>query len=189
MRAVAGSVTDAPALRLDPARLALPPSAEARKADEHALSLLPGATKLAGSARPRTVGMRRFPAWLAPLAAAAVVVAIALSVVLLRIHPNERVVPPTAPVSIPAGSVPRYFAEIDPLGEWPTSASGVLIGDTYTGKTVTTVAPPAGVTFQSVSGRPTTGRSSFSSRPPPAKGQPGCGTSCGSRPAPPTRPR
>ena len=113
---------------------------------------------LSGSTRPRTVGIRRFPGWLAPLAAAAAIVAIALSVVLLRIHPNERVVPPTAPpstapVSIPAGSVPRYFAEIDPLlGQWPTSESGVLIGDAYTGKTVTTVAPPTGMTFQSVSG-------------------------------------
>jgi len=74
-------------------------------------------------------------------------------VVLLRIHPNARVVSPTpsVSVSIPAGSVPRYFAEIDPTGQWPASASGLLIADTYTGKTVATVAPPAGMTFQSVS--------------------------------------
>lgn len=157
MRAVAGSVTDAPPLRLDPARLALRQSAEAGRADDHALSALPGAAKLRGSGRPRTVGMRRFPGWLAPLAAAAAIVAIALSVVLLRIHPNERVVPPTAPVSvpagsIPAGSVPRYFAEIDPGVGWPNTSGGVLIADTYTGQTVATVTPPAGMTFQSVSG-------------------------------------
>ena len=152
MRAVAGTVTDAPPLRLDPARLALPPSAEARRAEERALSALPGAAKLAGSARPRTVGMRRFPGWLAPLAAAAAIVAIALSVVLLRIHPNARVVPPTTPVSVPAGTVPRYFVELDPTGEWLTSPSGLLVADTYTGQTVATVAPPAGMTFQSVSG-------------------------------------
>ena len=156
MRAVAGSVTDAPPLRLDPARLALRQSPEARRADERALSALPGAAKVRWSGRPRTIGMRRFPGWLAPLAAAAAIVAISLSLVLLRIHPNERVVPPSTsvsstPVSVPAGTVPRYFVELDPAGEWPTSANGLLIGDTYTGKTVATVAAPAGMTFQSVS--------------------------------------
>ena len=156
MRAVAGSVTEAPPLRLDPARLALSQSPEARRADEHALSALPGAARLRGSARPAAVGIRRFPGWLAPLAAAAAIVAIALSVVLLRIHSNERVVPPSTsvsstPVAVPAGTVPRYFVELDPAGEWPIAASGLLIADTYTGKTVATVAPPAGMSFQSVS--------------------------------------
>jgi hypothetical protein len=60
--------------------------------------------------------MRRHQAWLAPLAAAAVVVAVALGLVLVKIHPNERVVPPSAPISVPAGSVPRYFVEIDSPG-------------------------------------------------------------------------
>jgi hypothetical protein len=124
MRAVAQSVTDAPALRLEPAR-------------------------------PGTGPARRISSWLAPLAAAAAVVAIALSVVLLRIHPNGHVVPPTpsgsVSVSVPAGAVPRYFVEIDPTGQWTTSANDLLVADTYTGKTVATVAPPAGMTFQSVS--------------------------------------
>ncbi len=152
MQGVAGSIGDAPPLRLDPARLALPQSAQARKANEQALRSLAPTAKLPARAASSTGRMRRHQAWLAPLAAAAVVVAVALSLVIVKIHPNGRVVPPTAPISVPAGSVPRYFAEIDPTGEWPTSTSGLLIVDTYTGKTVATIPPPAGMTFQSVSG-------------------------------------
>jgi hypothetical protein len=155
MQAVAGSITDAPPLRLDPARLTLPRSDEARQADEWALRTLPPAAKRPARVHRGTGRMRRHRAWLAPLAAAAAIVAVALSLVLVKIHPNARVVSPSArgsaPVSVPAGSVPRYFAEIDPAGQWPTSTSSLLIADTYTGKTVATVAPPAGLTFQSVS--------------------------------------
>ena len=153
MREIAETVADAPPLRLDPARLRLPQSAEARKADEHALRTLPAAAKLAARVDPRTGRVHRFPAWVVPLAAAAVVVAIAISLVVLRSHPNEAVVPPSAPapVSVPAGSVPRYFVELDPMGDRAASASGLLIADTYTGKKLTTVAPPAGLTFTSVS--------------------------------------
>lgn len=151
MRAVAGSITDAPPLRLDPARLALPRSDEARQADEWALRTPSPAANRPGRVRRGTGRMRRHRAWLAPLAAAAVIVAIALSLVLVKIHPNARVVPASAPVSVPAGSVPRYFVEIDPSGESPASTSGLLIADTYTGQTVATVPPPAGMTFQSVS--------------------------------------
>jgi hypothetical protein len=79
------------------------------------------------------------------------VVAVALSLVIVKIHPNARVVPPTAPVSVPAGSVPRYFAELDPVGGAANTSNGLLVADTYTGKTLASVAPPAGLTFQSVS--------------------------------------
>jgi hypothetical protein len=120
MREIAETVTEVPPLRLDPARL--PPRA-----------------------RPRAGMMHRFPAWLVPLAAAAVVVAVALSLVVLRSHPDETAASPSVP--IPAGSVPRYFVELDSA----TPASGLLVADTYTGKTLTTVAPPAGLTFTSVS--------------------------------------
>ena len=151
MQAVAGSIADAPPLRLDPARLALPQSAEVREADERALRTLPPAAKLPARLRQGTGRMRRHQAWLAPLAAAAVIVAVALSLVLVRIHPNARVVPPSAPVFVPAGSVPRYFVELDPTGSGASASNGLLIADTYTGKTLASVAPPAGLTFQSVS--------------------------------------
>jgi hypothetical protein len=151
MQAVAGSIADAPPLRLDPARLALPRTAEAREADERALRTLPPAAKRPARVRQSTGRIRRHQAWLAPLAAAAVVVAVALSLVLVRIHPNARVVPPSAPVFVPAGSVPRYFVELDPMGSGANASNGLLIADTYTGKTLASVAPPAGLTFQSVS--------------------------------------
>jgi hypothetical protein len=151
MQAVAGSIGDAPPLLLDPARLALPPSAEAREADERALRALAPAVKLPARAPASTGRMRRHQAWLAPLAAAAVVVAVALGLVLVKIHPNERVVPPSAPISVPAGSVPRYFVEIDSPGGVPTSPDTLLIADTYTGQTLASVPSPAGMVFQSVS--------------------------------------
>ena len=122
MREIAETVTEVPPLRLDPARL------------EH-----------------RTGVVHRFPAWLVPFAAAAVVVAVAVSLLVLRSHPNETVVPPSAPVHIPAGSVPRYFVELDPAEDPATSTFGLLVADTYTGKKVATVSPPAGMTFTSVS--------------------------------------
>jgi hypothetical protein len=80
-----------------------------------------------------------------------VVVAVALGLVMVKIHPNERVVPPSAPISVPAGSVPRYFAEIDPVGSVASPQDTLLIADTYTGKTLASVPPPAGMVFQSVS--------------------------------------
>jgi len=78
MQAVAGSITDAPPLRLDPVRLALPRPAEAREADDWAPRTLPPAAKRPARVRRGTGRMRRHRAWLAPLAAAAVIVAIAL---------------------------------------------------------------------------------------------------------------
>lgn len=75
MREIAGTVTDAPALRLDPARLQAPQSAEARKAGEHALRRLPSA------ARPVARRTHRIPVWLAPVTAAASIVAIVLAAV------------------------------------------------------------------------------------------------------------
>jgi hypothetical protein len=151
MREIAETVADVPALRLDPATLQFPQSAEARRADERALRKLPAAAKRAASADPRAAGARRFPTWLAPLTAAAVVVAIAVSLVVLKTHPNEAAVSPSAPISVPSGSVPRYFAELNPTGDLQNSPSDVLIADTYTGKIMATVAPPAGLTFTSVS--------------------------------------
>ena len=120
MREIAETVTEVPPLRLDPA-------------------MLPARV------RPHAGMVHRFPAWLVPLAAAAVVVGVAISLVVLRSHPDESVAPPSVP--IPAGSVPRYFVELDSAA----SASGLLVADTYTGKKLTTVAPPAGLMFTSVS--------------------------------------
>jgi hypothetical protein len=150
MREIAETVGGAPSLRLDPARLQLPQSAEARTADERALRTRPAAARTGARVSPRTGRAHRFPGWLAPLTAAVAVVAVAISLVVLKDLPNKAATPPTAPVSIPAGSVPRYFAELDAVGQ-PPSTVGVVIADTYTGKTVETVDPPAGLMFTSVS--------------------------------------
>ena len=102
-------------------------------------------TRSAPGSRPP----RRFPAWVLPVAAAAVVIAVAVSLVLIRDIPNGRVVPPTPPVTV-SGAVPRYYADPMPAGKNPWS--DLVIGDLFTGARLATIAPPAGDTFVSVTG-------------------------------------
>ena len=105
---------------------------------------------------PRTVGRhargpRRLRGWLVPAAAAAVVLAIALSLVLIRDIPNGRVAPPTRPVPAVDG-VPAYYAGLAKTSDAETSPEQIVVGDTVTGKRLATVAPPAGTTFAGITG-------------------------------------
>ena len=111
---------------------------------------------------PRTVarharGTRRAPrarrlrGWLVPAAAAAVVLAIALSLVLIRDIPNGRVAPPTRPVPVVDG-VPTYYAGLAKTTDAQTSPEQIVVGDTVTGKRLATVPPPAGTTFAAITG-------------------------------------
>jgi len=104
-------------------------------------------------ADPAWGGGRRMPSagrwwtWAAPLAAAAAVIALAVSLVIVRDVPRTS---PARPVPS-ADAVPRYYVELDPHGHGQTARNGLLVGDTLTGKTVATVAPPAGYSFWTIS--------------------------------------
>lgn len=102
---------------------------------------------------------RCWSAWMAPVTAAAVVVALAIATVALREVWNEPSVSPGSsgqsgpgPTSA-AGVPPRYYAALDDPGgaafegKETTQAVDVVVGDTSTGKQIGTVAPPKGQTF------------------------------------------
>jgi hypothetical protein len=105
---------------------------------------LPPVPVPAPGARRRPVP-RRWIRWGAPLTAAAAVVALAISLVLIKGIPNGSVVPPTATSSTSTGvdSVPRYYVAI-------TRGGGIVAGDSVTGQTLGRIAPPPGLTFTSV---------------------------------------
>jgi hypothetical protein len=106
---------------------------------------------------PRAREARRLRGWLAPAAAAAVVLAVAVSLVLIRNIQNGRVVPPAGSPAAPAAGVPGYYVQLDQgAGAAPASgrapANGLLVAGTFTGKKVAVVAPPKGSTFLAVTG-------------------------------------
>ena len=76
----------------------------------------------------------------------------AVSVVAIRSHSNGPVAATSTPpaTATPASAAPRYYAAVTPFGG-KSAADGLAVADTSTGKTVATVAPPAGRTFTSVS--------------------------------------
>ena len=88
---------------------------------------------------------RPWVGWLAPVAAAAVVVALAITLVSVRQAPAG----PSAPVTVPPAiaaidkGFPEYYAAI-------TAANAVVVGDDRTGAVVATVSPPPGATFAGV---------------------------------------
>jgi hypothetical protein len=143
--ALASTVTHVPPLRITEAANELNPSAPA------------------GSRRRAA---RRWRTWGAPLAAAAIVITLAVVLVLVRNTPNGGGATPVAPANcalpgviksthaIAAPSVdggPPYYVEVVACTGTSTSRSALLVGDTFTGKVLATVAPPAGISFQSVS--------------------------------------
>jgi hypothetical protein len=133
-RAIAATVRDVPPLDLEPA---------------------PGELWSPARGRRRARRVRsgpRLPSWIAPLAAAAVVVAVAVSLVFIRGNPNRSVVPQLTPTTTaPADAVPRYYAALDPLTGKSGPVRGLLVGDTITGKTLAVIPPPAHMSYASVS--------------------------------------
>ena len=87
--------------------------------------------------------------WLAPAAAAAAMIALAASLVIVRNGPTGRPAPPA-----PAGSadtVPEYYAALPGnAGGQTADAPDALVGDTFSGKRLATVPAPAGWWFVSV---------------------------------------
>jgi hypothetical protein len=123
-------------------------------------------TSVRPDARSQPRPARRWRAWGAPVAAAALVVALAVALVIVRNMPSRGRATPVAPQAscglpsasraTPAGAapsvdgVPPYYVEVVACSG-STSRSGLLVGGTLTGKVVATVAPPAGLSFLSVS--------------------------------------
>jgi hypothetical protein len=101
----------------------------------------------------------RWSKWLAPVTAAAVVVALAVTTVALREVRNGPSVTPAAsakpgtPVIAAAAVLPKYYAALDDLSgaafddKKITQPVGVVVNDTITGQRIATVAPPKGQTF------------------------------------------
>jgi hypothetical protein len=139
-RAIAATVRDVPPLDLEPA---------------------PGELWSPARGRRRARRVRsgpRLPSWIAPLAAAAaVVVAVAVSLAFIRGNPNRSVVPQLTPTTTaptttaPADAVPRYYVALDPLTGKSGPVRGLLVGDTITGKTLAVIPPPAHMSYASVS--------------------------------------
>jgi hypothetical protein len=141
MRAIGDTVTDAPPLRLPP--------------------------RTANSARFTWLAGPSWPAWrlwLVPAAAAVTVVALAVSLVLVRSAPkNSAVAPvtPTSPATAAVGplGVPPYYVTLPAFGMYGyASAPGqahpgpLEVGETATGKKLASVAAPHGMTFNVVTG-------------------------------------
>jgi hypothetical protein len=100
---------------------------------------------------------RRWRAWLAPVVVA-LVVAVAVALVIVRVRPDGRVDPPmttslvaaTGPVA-PIAGVPQYYVTQGPPAAG-TDSWKLVIGDTFTGKRLATIAPPRGTTWGSMTG-------------------------------------
>jgi hypothetical protein len=130
-RAIASTVSDVPPLRLETA---------------------PDELRSANRGRPRRPRahsrLRRMRPWIAPLAAAVSVAAVALALVLIKNLPNGSGAPPAAKANSAAlKDVPRYY-----VAYLQASTPYLMVGDTVTGKLVTTVMPPSGVFLDSVFG-------------------------------------
>ena len=134
-QAIASTVREVPPLRLDPAAGELRSPARAPRRPR------------GGSGRPR-----RWWSWAAPLTAAAVVVALAIALVIIKDLPNGGRVPSKAPTSTGPGGIPRYYVALSPASSKSGAPNGLVVGDSLTGKTITTFTPPAGTSFESVSG-------------------------------------
>ena len=101
---------------------------------------------------------RRWRSWGIPLAAAAAVVLVALSLVAVRQF-GASAPANGGPVTNAPATVPRYFVDLDAsdvaytgLGPQITGDDALIVGDDVTGKAIATVKPPPGLHFDSVQG-------------------------------------
>jgi hypothetical protein len=110
---------------------------------------------------PRPVPRRRpFPsghrahwlkAWAAPVTAVAMVIALAICLVIVSDIRNEQGVPALSP-ALGRYGIPRYYAALYPPEPSGHPVESLVVGDTFTGARVATVAAPRGVQFMGVSG-------------------------------------
>jgi len=128
MRKLAGTVTDAPPLRLAPSRGARSP-------------------RPAGA---RPAGQRRWTLWAVPLTAAVAVVALAVALVAIRDLPNGHAVAPAPTTSPASAGVPEYYAAPETYCKG-CGSTRLVVGDTRTGAKLATFDPPRGTMFAAVS--------------------------------------
>jgi hypothetical protein len=110
-------------------------------------------------ARPRRQGRaalprRRWGSWLAPVTAAAAVLAIAITLVAVRDLPGSRPGPATGaprPAGAPVGFPVYYVTFSQPAGDAAIPV-GLVLGQTVTGKKLFTLPPPHGLSFSGVTG-------------------------------------
>ena len=92
----------------------------------------------------------RWRGWAAPVAAAGVVIAVAMSLVIVKGLSNAPVVPPSTSRS--ASSVPPYYVTLSPHAGRIQPLNDLVVGDALTGQQLASLAPPAGTTFFGVTG-------------------------------------
>jgi len=124
MRELASVVSDAPPLRLAPRLRTIPSRRRVR---------------------------RRLAAWMTPLAAAAAVIMLAITLVALRGSSNAPVVPAAKPAPA-SDSVPAYYAALVQKPGNAANPDQVQVRETLTGKLVATVNPATGATFAGITG-------------------------------------
>lgn len=117
------------------------------------------AARLPSAPCPPRAPRARWSGWIAPVTAAAVIVALAVAVAALRGVWNEPLVPPGSPghsgpgQTSAAAVLPRYYAALDdPSGaafndQKTVHPVDVTVGDTSAGRPIATVTPPAGQSF------------------------------------------
>ena len=113
------------------------------------LRLPPETARGARRARPP----RRWIRWTVPLAAAAAVIALAVSLALIKDIQNGSMVPPNPATTTGPGGIPRYYVALKQLATYTdvvVPPAGIVVGDSLTGGTLATFAPPARTTFASV---------------------------------------
>jgi hypothetical protein len=135
VHAIADSVEDVPPLRLEPSPDGL------------------GSSRPGAGGRPTRSGWSRWQPWVAPLAAAAAVLAIVVVPVILSETPTGSQAGPAV-----AAGVPPYYVAVEDttMGLYGLSnnidqGDRLLVGGTFTGKTLASLPSPQGSTFTSVS--------------------------------------
>lgn len=138
--AIASTVREVPPLQLEPA------------ADE----LSSAAPPRGGSARRHGPRSRHRGTWLVPATAAAAVVALAVSLVIVKGIQNGPAVPKSPATSTTGSdSVPPYYVALPQVAGNAvdgTARDGIVVGDSLTGQTLATFTPPAQTSFQAVKG-------------------------------------
>jgi hypothetical protein len=126
MREFAGTVTDAPPLRLEPGRAAR---------------------------APRFAQPRRWTRWAVPLAAGVGVIALAIALVTVRDLSSQHANHPAGPDYPATAKPPTYYVAQENVCETKQCPPiRLVVGNTYTGAKLATLTPPPGTTFGTVSG-------------------------------------